>query len=180
MKQVVCAVWWLLVKMENEMSENPLVESTQVVVPRKWGRGILAGMVGMLASAAVSGPLLFAVGPFTIFNETLQSPKVSAVWGELEPLPLMISNPIAFALVLAVLGAVHGLVFVLILRGLPSAGLKRGLFYSLVIWLLSHLFFELQAPYAMLGEPLSLVGVELSIALIGALAEGTVISWIYG
>ncbi|HSM71465.1 MAG TPA: hypothetical protein VK851_07980 [Anaerolineales bacterium] len=147
---------------------------------QKWGWAILSGIIGMFVGAGVGGPLLFAVGPSTIFNEAIQSPKVSAVWGELEPLPLMVSNPLAFAIVLAVLGAVHGYVFVLVIRSLPDTTLKRGLYFGFIIWLMSILYFELQAPYSMLGEPLILVGVELAIGLVGALVEGVVISWIYG
>lgn len=159
------------------------VHSTEVIstkASRRWGRATIAGAAGIFAGAAVSGPLLFALGPFTIFNDALQSPKVQAVWDELEPLPLMLSNPVAFALVLVLLGVVHGLVFALIAGSLPGGRVRRGLLYGLLIWLMSHLFFELNGPYALLGEPLPLVGVELTISFVGALAEGVVISAIYG
>jgi hypothetical protein len=162
------------------MSEVSLSEAKSAVVSRKWGSAVISGIAGIFAGAAVSGPLLFAIGPFTIFNEAIQSPKVQAVWDELEPLPLMISNPVAFALVLALLGVVHGLVFALIVGGLPGRRLKRGLLYGLIIWLMSHLFFELNGPYGLLGEPMPLVGVELIVSLIGALLEGIVISAVYG
>lgn len=162
--------------MTGSNPENPV----QSKPGRKIGRALLAGIVGIFASFAVSAPLLFAIGPFTIFNEAIQSPKVIAVWGELEPLPLLVSNPVGFGLILTLLGAVHGLVFAIIAGGLPASMLKRGLLYGLIIWLLASLFFELQAPFAMLGEPLLLVLVELAIQFAGALMEGVTISWIYG
>lgn len=162
------------------MSDVSLSEGASSTASRKWGRAIIAGVAGIFAGAAVSGPLLFALGPYTIFNEALQSPKVTAVWDQLEPLPLILSNPVAFALVLALLGVVHGLIFVRIAGSLPSNRLKRGLLYGLIIWLMSHLFFELNGPYGLLGEPLPLVGVELTISFIGALAEGVIMSAVYG
>jgi hypothetical protein len=116
----------------------------------RWLRAIIGGIVGVFAGAAAAFPLLFAVGPVTIFNDELQSPKLQAVWNELEPLPLMVSNPLAFAGLLAIVGVAHGL------------------------------FFELNAPFALLGEPLPLVGVELGVQLVGAMVEGIVVSFIYG
>ena len=162
------------------MSEVTLSEIGEGTESRKWGRAMIGGVAGMLAGGLVSGLILFAVGPYTIFNSAIQSPKVNAVWGELEPLPLMVSNLAGFALMLARLGAVHGLVFALIVNGLPTARLKRGLLYGLITWLLSNLFFELNGPFAILGEPLLLVGVELGIGFVGAMVEGVVISVVYG
>lgn len=90
------------------MSDIGLSKARRGLWGRKWGRKLAGGVVGIFAGALVSGPLMFAVGPYTIFNSDLQSPKVDAVWGELEPLPLMVSNPAGYALILAVLGAGTG------------------------------------------------------------------------
>ncbi len=93
---------------------------------RRWVRGILGGIVGMLAAGAVSFSLLLAVGPATVFNEELQSPKLTAVWGDdLGPPPLMMSDPVAFSLVMIVLGAAQGLVFVIVASALPPGVVKR-------------------------------------------------------
>jgi len=146
----------------------------------RWVRAIIGGIVGVFAGAAAAFPLLFAVGPATVFNDELQSPKLQAVWNELEPLPLMVSNPLAFAGLLAVVGVAHGLVFAVVAGGLPVDRVRRGLAFGFIVWLMSHLFFELNAPFALLGEPLPLVGVELGVQLVGALVEGIVVSFIYG
>ncbi len=148
---------------------------------RRWIRGFVGGAVGMLVSLAVSLPLLFAVGPSTVFNEALQSPKLTAVWGdELGPPPLMMSDPATFALIVLVLGAVQGLVFVIIHPALPRTVVGRGLTYGVIVWLLSTLYFELLGPFNLLLEPLPLVGVELAVGLVGGLAGGIVLSAIYG
>ena len=162
------------------MSELSMSKPRENETTRKWARATAAGVAGMISGGAISFILLFGLGPATIFNESLQSPKLLAVWGELEPLPLMNSHPAAFGLLLAVLGAVHGLVFAIIATGLPEDTIRRGLLYGLIIWLMSTLFFELQGPLALLAEPLPLVAIELAIGLAGALVEGLVISWIYG
>lgn len=153
----------------------------QVLDPARprWLRGALGGVVGLLAGYAVAFPLLLLVGPATVFNSEIQSPKIGMAW-ELEPLPLMISDPAAFAVVLAVLGAVHGLAFAGLERGLPKGRLRRGLAYGLVLFGLSFLFAELLFPFSILREPLPLLGVELATAVPGALVEGLVISAIYG
>ena len=146
----------------------------------RWIRAIIGGVAGILAGAAAAFPLLFVVGSSTVFNDELQSQKLLAVWNDLEPLPLVVSAPQAFVVVLILIGVAHGVVFALVAGGLPPGRLARGLAFGLVVWLMSNLFFELNGPYALLGEPLPLVGVELSVQFVGAMVEGIVISFIYG
>ncbi len=146
----------------------------------RWARLAGAGIAGMFAGSAAALPLLFLVGPSTIFNDAIQSPKLTLVWNELEPLPIMMSNPAAFAVVLAVVGAGHGLAFGIVERGLPADFIRRGLAFGAVIWLMTYVFFELNGPFGLLGEPLPLVGVELAVQVVGALVEGVVISLLAG
>lgn len=149
--------------------------------PRRWTRGILGGIVGFLIAGAVSFPLLELVGPATVYNEELQSPKLTAVWSdELGPEPRMISDPVSFGLAMAALGAAQGFVFVLVAPALTGGVVRRGLTYGLIVWLLSMLSFELLGPFNLLLEPLPLVGVELAVALPGNLLGGMSLSAIYG
>lgn len=124
--------------------------------------------------------MLLAVGPSTVFDSELQSPKVTAVWETLEPEPLMMSDPISFGLAFALLGAAQGAVFVLVAPALSSRMVKRGLTYGLILWLLSNLAFELLGPFNLLAEPVPLVAVELAVALPGNLVGGIALSAIYG
>ncbi len=45
---------------------------------------------------------------------------------------------------------------------------------------MTYVFFELNGPFGLLGEPLPLVGVELAVQVVGALVEGVVISLLAG
>ena len=153
---------------------------TSVSTERRWVRGILGGVAGILAAGAVSFPLLLIVGPATVFNKELQSPKLTAVWDDLKPAPLMMSAPISFGLALAVLGAAQGVAFVLVASAMPRGVVKRGLKYGLILWLLSNLAFEILGPFNLLAEPVPLVLVELAVGLPGNLVGGIVLSAIYG
>ncbi len=162
--------------MTTQLSAN-----TEIAAERRWVRGILGGLVGFLVASAVSFSLLLAVGPATVFNDEIQSPKLLAVWeDELWPAPRMMSDPISFGPALIALGAAQGIVFVMVAPALPQRVVKRGLTYGLIVWLLSTLAFELLGPFNLLLEPLPLVGVEMAVGLVGGLVGGIVLSAIYG
>jgi hypothetical protein len=148
---------------------------------RRWVRGILAGIAGFLVAGALSFGLLELVGPATVYNDEIQSPKLSAVWDdELWGAPRMMSDPISFAPALIALGAAQGAVFVLVAPALSPQIVRRGLMYGLVLALLSTLAFELLGPFNLLLEPIQLVAVEWVVGLAGNLVGGIVLSAIYG
>lgn len=154
---------------------------TRFAEDRRWVRGILGGIVGFLVASAVGFALLEAVGPATVYNDQIQSPKLSAVWDdELWEAPRMISDPISLVPALIVFAAAQGIVFVMVAPALPQSVVRRGLTYGLILWLLSTLAFEVLGPFNLLLEPLPLVGVELAVALPGNLLGGIVLSAIYG
>lgn len=145
----------------------------------RWALGFTAGVLGMLMGLAVAFPIFFAIGPATVFNSDLQSPKLTAVWEELEPLPLMTRAPGVFGIVMLLFGGMHGLIFAEIHEGLKGSTVRQGLVFGLILWAVGNLLFEFQGPYGLLGEPLPLVGVELFVGLVAALIEGLVIAWLY-
>ena len=154
---------------------------TDSLAERRWIRGILGGIAGFLVASTVSFALLLAVGPTTVFNDEIQSPKLSAVWDdELWPAPRMMSDPISFVPALIALGAAQGAVFVLVAPALSPRIVRRGLTFGLILALLSTLAFELLGPFNLLLEPLPLVGVEWAVGLAGNLVGGIVLSAIYG
>lgn len=142
-------------------------------------RGLIGGIVGVVVGFSVAFPLFFVVGPSTIFNEALQSPKVLSAWGD-EPLPLYITNLGLVIAGYAILGALLGLVFVAIVQGLPSRPVKRGLAFGLVVFLTAFVFAEFAFPFALLLEPLPLVALELAIQFPAAIIAGLIISMFYG
>lgn len=144
----------------------------------RWVRGMIGGAVGVLLGFSIAFPLLLVVGPSTIFNEAIQSPKVLSAWGD-PPLPLYVTN-LGLALAgIALVGAAWGLVFVAIVKGLPTPTAKRGLAFGLILFA-AFLFAEVAFPFALLLEPVPLVALELAIFFPGALIAGLIISAIYG
>lgn len=161
--------------------EGEMQMTVAVAFERRWIRAILGGIAGFLIGAALSFSLLNLVGPATVYNEELQSPKLSAVWSdEIGPEPRMLSDPPSFGLAIVALGAAQGFVFALVAPALAGGVVRRGLIYGLIVWLLSTLSFELLGPFNLLLEPLPLVGVELAVGLPGNLLGGIVLSAIYG
>lgn len=162
--------------MQDEMTPR-----AGITAERRWLRGILGGLAGFLVAGAIGFALLEMVGPATVYNEQLQSPKLTAVWSdELWPAPRMLSDPASFALAPLALGVAQGVVFVLVAPALGGGIVKRGLSYGLIVWLLATLSFELLGPFNLLLEPLPLVAVELAVGLPGNLLGGLVLSAIYG
>lgn len=113
---------------------------------RHWAGGFLGGVVGLLAGYAVAFPILMLIGPETVFNEAIQSPKLLAVWGELEPEPLVFANPVIYGLGLAVIGGVQGLVFAGIATALPQGRFQRGLTFGVIVSAIAYLFAEFAWP----------------------------------
>ena len=145
----------------------------------RWIRAAVAGAVGILAGLLVALPLFLLVEP-VLFDPTIQSAKLIAVMQTLQPLPLSTTNPALFFAGLAVVGAVHGVVFALIVKGLPEPRLRRGFAYGVVLWALVSVFFEFFTPFNLFGEPLALVFLQLAIWFIVFQVEGIVISLVYG
>lgn len=147
----------------------------------RWVMGVFGGIVAFLIGSGVSFALLEVVGPATVYNEQIQSAKLSAVWDDtLWEAPRMMSDPVSFLPAVLALGIAQGLVFVLVVSALPRTVFKRGLTYGLILWSLSTLAFELLGPFNLLLEPLPLVSVELATGLVGNLLAGIVLSAIYG
>ena len=147
---------------------------------RKWGRAALGGIVGGVISELIASVLFFELLDDIIYNPKFQSPKLIAVWQELEPLPLATTNPIIFLISLLPIVAIHGLVFAYIFESLPPSTLRRGSTYGFLLWLLMAVFFEFFTPFNLLGEPIWIVSLELSAWFIVTQVEGIIISIVYG
>jgi hypothetical protein len=140
----------------------------------------IAGLVAFTLANVVSNVLFFQLGAPILFDPDIQSAKVIDVLFEMEPRPLMFENgPLYMAYGLAV-GAVHGLVFLMIEPALGRTRLQRGLRFAVLLWALMAVYFEFHTPFNMFREPLMLVGLELVFWVFVVLAEGLVLSFIYG
>lgn len=94
----------------------------------------IAGLVAFTLTNVVSNLLFFQLGAPILFDPEIQSAKIIDVLFEMEPRPLMFENgPLYMAYGLAV-GAVHGLVFMMIESALGQTRLQRGLRFAAVLW----------------------------------------------
>jgi hypothetical protein len=147
----------------------------------KWVRGILGGAIAFLVANMVSNVLFFQLFSGVLFDPAFQSEKVIAVLFEMEPLPLMFSNGLLYLAIAAGIGIIHGLVFVYIEPVLPRGNVvRRGVAFAAILWGLMALYFEFHVPFNMFGEPILLVVLELLLWMIVLLAEGILLSLIFG
>lgn len=109
----------------------------------------------------------------------MQSKKLIAVWWELEPLPLITTNPILGSVAFMVLGVISAWVYSFIYNGFSGGWRKRGSSFGVVFFLTVFLFFEFFTPLNLFGEPVALVVLELFFWSIVAQVLGLTIAYIY-
>ncbi len=146
----------------------------------RWIRAAIGGAVGFMTAAFLGFVVLFALAAPLIFDPTIQSAKLIAVWQTLQPLPLVVTNPLLFLGGTAIIGVGHGLVFAAIVKGLPGPILKRGFVFGLVVWALLFIFLVYFTPFNLLGAPLVLASMAMGSFLFVAQVEGLIISLVYG
>lgn len=143
-------------------------------------RAPIAGLVAFTLANVVSNLLFFQLGGPILFDPDVQSAKVIDVLFEMEPRPLMFENGPLYMAYVAGIGAIHGLIFMMIEPALGQTRLQRGLRFAVVLWALMAVYFEFHTPFNMFREPLMLVGLELVFWVFVVLAEGLILSFIYG
>ncbi|MEW5839696.1 hypothetical protein [Nitrososphaera sp.] len=152
---------------------------TATAGPINWRRLAIAAP----AAAALNMTLLFLLfmNPLSqriIFDESGagQSPKLVAVWTEIEPVPSLAS--LAPALIVTPL--IYSFVFALLHPAIPGkSGLHKGVVFGLILWGLIAVFFELFTPSGLFGEPAHLLAYELSLWLAALVAVGAVLGAMY-
>ncbi|MFC7130234.1 hypothetical protein [Haloferax chudinovii] len=145
----------------------------------KWVTAGVAGSIGIFFANLTSQVLFFRVGNDVLFQSEQQSDKLIAVMTQMEPLPVMETDPGLYMFISLLIGALHGGVFAYIRDSLPENTIKSGLAYGGILWALMALYFEFHAPFNMFGEPLPLLGLELFFWVIVVSVEGVVISTLY-
>jgi hypothetical protein len=148
---------------------------------RPAGRTLIAGLLGGIALNAVM-LLTFRLigfgldGGGILLDPAFQSQKLIAVWTELEPIPLAVSNPAPIVAGLLLFGVGHALVYSWLAPAWPPGILPRGLRMAALTFFLSYLFFEFFTPFNMFGEPPLLLALELVFWALVALTEAIVIA----
>lgn len=106
----------------------------------------------------------------------MQSSKLIAVWTEIEPLPLVVNRPVLIIFGIIIFGVLHAYLYRWISSAWPTGVVRRGVSLSLLVFVMTFLFWEFFTPFNQLGEPLWLIAIELCIWALIALADGLTIS----
>jgi len=111
-----------------------------------------------------------------LLNPSLQSPKLIAVWTTLEPLPLVVTNPLPIIVGIVLFGIAHAYLYRGLAPAWPAGMLPRAARLGGLVFVLSFLFWEFFTPFNQFGEPLTLIGLELIFWAIIAAADGLAIA----
>jgi len=144
-------------------------------------RTLVAGLAG---GAAMNGVMLvtfrligFGVNADGILlNPALQSGKVIDVWTKLEPLPLVVNKPAPIIAGILLFGIAHAYLYRSVRPAWRAGVAHRGLAFSLLVFVMTFLFWEFFTPFNLLGEPLELIALELGFWALIALADGFAIA----
>lgn len=126
---------------------------------RRLGRTVLAGLAGGLA---------FVLGIFVtfaqlggsgrrktglLFDPATQSPKVIAVWKEIEPLPRVLETPAVIVLGFFAFALAYAFVYRSFAPAWPAGIAKRGWRLAIVV-LIGTVFSEFISPFNVLHQPI--------------------------
>lgn len=144
---------------------------------------LLAGMAGGVAMNLMM-LLTFrfigfgAHGEGILLDPEIQSRKLIVVWTVLEPLPLVVYNPLPILLGITGFGIIHAYLYRWVSPAWPAGTLRRGFHFAVLVFLMTFAFWEFFTPYNQFGEPLLLIGLELLFWAFIALADGFAIATI--
>lgn len=132
--------------------------------------GLLGGFVGNgILGALFSLPFIKNI----LYNPEIQS-KLFIEVTPVRNIPLSVFG-------LVVLSIAHAYFFTVFQKSIPgSTWVKKGVFWGFTIWVMFWLFQEWFIYHTLLGEPLLLNFLELTILLSGSLVEGLIIAAILG
>jgi len=114
-------------------------------------------------------------GDGILLKSSSQSEKLIAVWTEIEPIPLIVNNPVPI-----IIGVIHAYLFSWLSTSWPKGIANRSLRFAGIVFILTFLFWEFFTPSNMFGEPLHLISLELVFWALIAVADGLAISAILG
>jgi hypothetical protein len=135
---------------------------------------VLAGLLGGFLGNGVLGAI-FSSPPIKsiLYNPAIQSQMFIEV-------TLKRNIPVS-VIGLVVLSVIHAWLFSIFQPSIPgNTWFRQGLFWGFTIFLMFWLFQEWFVYHTLLGEPLILNLLELSILLLGSLVEGVVIAFFLG
>jgi hypothetical protein len=145
------------------------------------GRTVLAGLAGGLAFVLGTSLTFALLGGSRrgqtglLFDPATQSPKVIAVWKEIEPLPRIIENPLLILSGFVAFGLVYAFVYRSAAASWPAGVLNRGWRLAVVVWI-GTIFSEFIGPFNVLHQPPALSAIAWAFWAVAALLEGYAIA----
>jgi hypothetical protein len=137
--------------------------------------GIAGGMAMNLAILMTFRAIGFGWdGGGILLTSPIQSPKLVAVWTQLEPLPLIVANPFPIIIGLVFFGIGHAFIYRWLSLTWPHGVLPRTIRFTGLLFV-TFLFWEFFTPFNQFGEPLPLVALELCFWMIVSFSEALVI-----
>jgi hypothetical protein len=144
----------------------------------------LAGLVGGLVLNIVM-LLTFRLlgfgwsGEGILLDPSIQSHKLIAVWTQIEPLPLVVSNPLPIITGFILFSIIHAFIYGWLAPAWPQGIKARAWRMGALVFVLSFLFWEFFTPFNQFGEPVPLIGLELIFWAIIAFAEALAIAVVF-
>lgn len=111
-----------------------------------------------------------------LLDPSIQSRKLIAVWTQLEPLPLVVSNPTPVIIGLILFAIGHAFIYDWLSQAWAPGITARALRMALLLFSLSFLFWEFFTPFNQFGEPALLIGLQLLFWAVIAIAEAFAIA----
>jgi len=111
-----------------------------------------------------------------LLSSSIQSPKLIAVWTQLEPLPLVVANPPPIIIGMLLFGIGHAFIYRSVSTAWPVGTSRRAMRFAGLLFFMSFLFWEFFTPFNQFGEPLPLVALELLFWATIAIAESFAIA----
>ncbi len=141
------------------------------------GRIVLAGLAGGAATnvAMLSTFRLLGFGSGLLLDPRWQSPKLIAVWTQIQPLPRVVVSPLPVIAGLFALALFHAWLYAQLAEHWPRGLWPKTWRLGGLVFVLSYLFFEFFTPFNLFWEPLPLVAVELVFWAVVATAEALAI-----
>ena len=141
--------------------------------------GLAGGMTMNLAMLLTFRAIGFGWhGHGILLTSPLQSKKLIAVWTQLEPLPLVVANPVPIAVGLLLFGIGHAFIYKWLSISWPLGIVQRALRLAGLLFFMTFFFWEFFTPFNQFGEPLPLIAVELSFWALIAIAEAFAIAFV--
>jgi len=113
-----------------------------------------------------------------LLNPSHQSRKLIAVWTEIEPLPLVVAQPMTIIVGIIGFGIIHAYLFRWLSRSWPRGVVKRAIRFACLVFFMTFVFWEFFTPFNQFGEPIYLIALELVFWAFIALLDGFAISTI--